>query len=214
MMELEEGSGLSAYALHHALKLHFTTKTYDFVKYHGATNITPETFEHHKNKFTYYKIARKYSLKDMKDLFVSNLVLGHGKWITEMLDPTADKNYREWKKVNQSLTYVFENDILQLFDVHCTNNLIEMGKMIRVPDSGYPKLLLYTMDHSIHLETLIIMNNLMKFMEVWDKKITDDIVYPAFAMNCEKYKPFVNYNPLMCDKILREILLETCQSPI
>ena len=41
---MNEGTGFAAFALYNALKLHFTSKSYDYFKYNGKTNVTKTTF--------------------------------------------------------------------------------------------------------------------------------------------------------------------------
>jgi hypothetical protein len=39
---------------------------------------------------------------------------------------------------------------------------------------------------------------------MWKKKIADDIVFPDFAMKCEKYKPFFNYDKVKFKSLIKE----------
>ncbi len=57
-------SGYEAFGLYQALKLHFTTDSYDYFKYAGKTNISVTTFENRKDKYHFYKLSRKYSNKE------------------------------------------------------------------------------------------------------------------------------------------------------
>ena len=68
---MSENSGYAAYVMFQSLKLHFSSKSYDYFKYHGKTNTTKDSFEKRKDKYTFYKISRKYTLEDMKDFYVS-----------------------------------------------------------------------------------------------------------------------------------------------
>ena len=39
-----DNTGFAAFALYNALKLHFTSDSYDYFKYHGKTNVSKTTF--------------------------------------------------------------------------------------------------------------------------------------------------------------------------
>jgi len=63
---MTENTGYEAYALWNALKLHFTSDSYDFFKYNGKTNVSKQSFTHNKSKYQFYKLARKYSIDELK----------------------------------------------------------------------------------------------------------------------------------------------------
>jgi hypothetical protein len=80
---MTENTGYAAFALYNALKLHFTSDSYDFFKYHGKTNISKDSFLRRKDKYTFYKLSRKYSLDELKYFYVSNFLDGD-KWVGDM----------------------------------------------------------------------------------------------------------------------------------
>jgi len=63
IFSLEEGSGFSAFALYNAIKLHFTTDSYDYFKYHGKTNVTRDNFAIRKDKYTFYTIILSITVR-------------------------------------------------------------------------------------------------------------------------------------------------------
>ena len=52
---MTENTGFAAFALYNALKLHFTSDSYDYFKYHGKTNVSKQTFTTRKDKYQFYK---------------------------------------------------------------------------------------------------------------------------------------------------------------
>ena len=191
---MSENSGYAAYVMFQSLKLHFSSKSYDYFKYHGKTNTTKDSFEKRKDKYTFYKISRKYTLEDMKDFYVSNLITGDIGWVGDMIGPVGEENYRKWQKRNQSLTYQFESDIMYLFDNH--------KNFLKSSNGEYPQLLTELMQNSITLETVVILNKFMNFLPTWKNKISDDIIWPKWNMLILKYTPFVVYNDIKCKNLL------------
>ena len=61
---MTENTGFAAYALWNALKLHFTSDSYDYFKYNGKTSISVTSFENRKDKYHFYKLSRKFTNKD------------------------------------------------------------------------------------------------------------------------------------------------------
>jgi len=172
IFSLEEGSGFSAFALYNAIKLHFTTDSYDYFKYHGKTNVTRDNFAIRKDKYTFYKLSR-------------------------------EETYKQWQKRNQSLTYRFEQDIIGLLNATQTPN-----EMLVVEDGQYPLLLKELTYNTINFETVCILNNIMNFLPMWSKKITDDVVWPSWKRRIEKYTPFIEFDKDKLKLILKESLKE------
>jgi len=196
---MTESTGFAAYALWNALKLHFTSSSYDYFKYNGKTNVSKDSFSIRKDKYSFYRLSRKYSLEELRNYMVANFVFGKSNWVGEMMGTEAEDTYKNWQKIQQSLTYTFENDIIKL---------LENEKIFEVHNGEYPFLLTSTMRYNTQLETLCILDDLMNFFPMWSKKITDDVVWPNFKMKCEKYKPFISYDKEKFKNILKEKIKE------
>jgi hypothetical protein len=199
---MTENTGFAAFALYTALKLHFTAGSYNYFKYNGKTNVSKETFLKRKDKYSFYKLSRKYSLEQLRNFFLANFIYGDSTWVGEMLGPEGDKAYSKWQKTNQSLTYVFENDIIGLIG----NDAPE--SMLVVNDGQHPTLLREVMSGTIAIETMVILNDIMNFFPMWNRKISDDIIWPNWRLKCEKYAPFVTYDKVKFKNILKEIVIE------
>ena len=202
---MTENTGFAAFSMYNALKLHFSSPSYDYFKYNGKTNVSQNTFMHRKDKFHFYKLSRKYSLQDMRDFYVSNMIVDSHTWVGNITGPEGEENYKQWQKRNQALTYRFEQDIIGLL-VTCDRP----EDMLRVPDNQLPILLSEVMRGTITLETLVILNDIMNFFPMWAKKIDDDIVWPNWKMKVEKYTPFVSYDKQKFKSILKESIHENC----
>ncbi len=113
---ITENTGFSAFALYNAIKLHFTSDSYDFFKYGGKTNVSKSNFAVRKDKYSFYKLSRKYSLQDLRDFYVANFLVKNVSWIGEIANEEGESNYKEWQKRNQSLTYRFKEDIMYILD--------------------------------------------------------------------------------------------------
>lgn len=198
---MTENTGFAAFALYNALKLHFTSDSYDYFKYNGKTNVSRDSFSNRKDKYSFYKLSRKFSLDELKGYYVANFLEHNDKWVGDMTGPIGEENYKKWQKRIHSLTYTFENDIVRLLDqVNSPNDLLS------VKSGEYPKLLQSAMQESIGLETLIILDDIMNFFPMWKKKIDDDIIWPSWKRTCEKYKPFLMYDKVKYTNILKQRL--------
>lgn len=193
---MNENNGYAAYALWNSLKLHFNTN-YDYHKYNGKTNVSKQTFANRKDKYSFYKISRKYSIEEMRDYFVANIVHKDVQWVGEISGSEGEEVYKKWQKRNQRLTYTFENDIVHLLDKYDPVDWLKVT-------NHYPKLLSELMEGNICIETVVILNDLLNFMSMWENKISDDIIWPEYQKKIKKYTPFVLYQKEKCKSLLRE----------
>jgi hypothetical protein len=198
-----ENSGFAAYALFHALKLHFTSDSYDYIKYNGKTNVTKTTFSTRKDKYSFYRLSRKFGLTELKDYYLANFLVSDVQWVGDIIGPDSEENYKKWQKRIQSLTYTFESDIIKLLDrVDVPNELLMVRK------NEFPLLMQCAQQGDITIETLIILDDIMNFFPMWEKQIYDDIVWPNFKMKCQKYKAFLHYDKEKFKQILKEKIKE------
>jgi len=198
---MSENGGYATFALFHTLHLHFTQKSYDYFKYHGKCNIGKDAFLNRRDKYVFYALSRKYNLTDIKDFFVSNLFEKPKSWIGDLNTQEGDDVYKKYQKKIQSLTYVFSNDIINLFD-----KVEKPNDIIMVKGGQEPILLKELYYGNIAAETLIILNHYLKFTDMWNEKIQDDVVYPEFMFKLKKYEPFVSFDTekfktILVDKI-------------
>lgn len=198
-----ENSGFAAFAMFHALKLHFTSDSYDYIKYNGKTNVSKTTFSTRKDKYSFYRLSRKFGLTELKDYYIANFLVDNVQWIGDILGPEAEDNYKKWQKRQQSLTYTFENDIIKLLE-----NVDNPNELLIANRNEFPKLMQYAQYGDISIETLVILDDLMNFFPMWEKEIYDDIVWPNFKMKCVKYKPFLHYDKNKFKQILKEKIKE------
>lgn len=194
-------TGYEAFGLYESLKLHFNKDSYDFFKYNGKTNISVTSFENRKDKYHFYKLSRKYTDKqDLTDFIVANLVVSEKMWVGDLLSEDADVRYRDRKKTIQSLSYTFENDCRTVFDgVDDPNSVI-------ATNGDYPVLLTKALRKEISIETLVILNHILGFFPMWNRKITDTIRWPDFRRRCDKYAAFLPQDVVKYKLILKKVI--------
>ena len=107
-------------------------------------------------------------------------------WVGDLLTEDAEVNYRSRQKILQSLSYEFTVDLTKLF-----NGIDDPNEVIKVVDGDYPVLLTYTLQKETKIETLCILNSILGFLPMWDKKITDTIRWPNLKRKIVKYTAFL-----------------------
>ena len=176
-----------SYKLYNALKLHFETDGYDAIKYHFKTSVKPTSFFKRKDKFFFAKLAKTYE-KELKEFYIANFK-NDVKYVGDMLNEGGEKYYRDHKKVMESLTYQFKTDINKLNDMDVT-----FDSLLEAEDNNHPLIIKLWMQEEIQLETIVILDSILGFVERENKKITDTIIWPDIYRKIMKYKPFVKFD--------------------
>ena len=208
---MTENTGFAAFALYNALKLHFTSDSYDYFKYHGKTNVSKQTFTTRKDKYQFYKLSRKYGIEELRDFYIANFLEGDINWVGELLQD-GDSNYAKWQKRQQSLTYTFENDIIQMFDSVDGAEFWSIEDYFKPIDGGWPMLITKLMHKKISLETVCILIDILGCMPRWEKQITEDIIWPTYHRIIKKYTPFIHYDKPKFKAILKEKIKEYAEA--
>ena len=188
------------YQTYLSMKSHFTNRKYDFFKYGGKSRATMTSFNKRKDKYWFEKTSRKYSDQQILDFLLSNFVTTDNPqnlWIGEIIN-SGERNYAEWMRRQQSLTYLFKEQSSELLSQKDLNEVFDCSK-------GHPPLLKKYLGGEISLETLTILEKVFSFVKNFDKKL-DDPVWESVSLKIKKYTPFININVFHYKKILKEVI--------
>lgn len=194
-------SAYKACCIYRALKLHFTTD-YDFLKYKGKVNYTPSQFNKNKHRFVYEKLCKKYSEEDLLKFFIANFLQNETVWVQDLLSQEAYENFVNFNKKQQSLSYIFENDLINIFGEE------NHTKIFKSNSSDFPLLLTKLLRNEVSAETVIIMNEFLNFIPKWEKNIKDDFIWPRVKTKLLKYQPFLHYDKSKFKQTLIDIVKE------
>ncbi len=190
------------YQTYLSMKSHFTNRKYDFFKYGGKSRATMTSFNKRKDKYWFEKTSRKYSDKEILNFLLANFVNTDNPqnlWIGEIIN-SGERNYAEWMRRKQSLTYLFKEQLNELLLDKNLNEVFDCSK-------GHPPLLKKYLGGEISLETLTILEKVFSFVKNFDEKLKDP-VWETVSMKIKKYIPFLNINVFHYKKILRELINE------
>ena len=190
------------YRCYLSMKNHFTKDKYDFHKYRGKSRATVQSFYKRKDRFWFEKLARNKSDEEVVDFFVSNFITctDPGKlWIGEMIKD-GEGRYTEWKKRNQSLSYVFKEETESIFSDG------NFDSMFAMDGTRHPQILKEYLRKNISIETLVILDRILGFRENFDSNLKDP-VWETVSMRMKKYSPFLNIDVQRYKKILKQVVL-------
>lgn len=190
------------FGIYKSLKLHFSQESFDFHKYHGKSKISVKAFEKRKDKWHFIKLAKKFNNIDHCISFlVANFINDDKLWVGSLLMDEADDIYINRQKVLQSLSYVFENDCLKLFD-----GIKNPNDILKVTNGEHPILLKKTMQKVTQIETLCVLNNILLFVPKWSEQISDTIIWPSYKMKVLKYSSFLPNDVTKYKMILKKVI--------
>ena len=190
------------YQTYLSMKSHFTNPKYDFFKYGGKSRATVSSFNKRKDKYWFEKTSRKYSDQEILDFLLSNFITANNPqnlWIGEIIN-SGERNYSEWMKRQQSLTYLFKEQLEELLSEKKLDEVFDCSK-------GHPPILKKYLGGDLSLETLIILEKIFSFVKKFDKTIKDP-VWETVSLKIKKYIHFININIVYYKKILRKIVNE------
>ncbi len=185
-----------SYRLYQSLKLHFETDSYDAVKYNFKTSATPQSFFKRRDKFFFAKVGKKVSnQQELVNFYVANFI-NEVAWVGEMVNEEGERNYAQYKKIHESLSYNFQNDI---------NNLDgSLDKLLTAVNGEHPPIIKRYLQGDILLESVAILNKMTGFMNRANKQITETLLWPDVYRKVTKYQSFVNPDIKKCKKIILE----------
>ena len=157
-----------------ALKQHFNHEAYDYFKYNGKINASPSSFEKRPEKFTFQKLSKH---KDPHNFLLANLI-DKDRWIRDM---TEDR-YLDWQRRQQSLAYVFKEDLGKLQQDLDTNFQPSSGRLPYIQE-------LYTRKE-ISPETITILVDKLQIWEYYNLNLNN----PLYMSRLKKYAPFIKYD--------------------
>ena len=204
MIMYDVNEGFDAYKTYLALKQHFTS-SYDYFKYNGKVRANIESFLKRKDKFFFRKLQKRYDKNELVEFFVSNFIVSGDNWIGSLVSQESEQNYALWRKNKESISYNYRNELSLLYD-YCLSNDIPYNQLVLVEDGNHPVLLRLLLQNKISLETIIILDDILRFTRYWNVKL-DDIIWDEKKKLIYKYRSFIEYDLDKCKQITKEILL-------
>ena len=197
-------TGFETYIQFMSLKQHFQSEKYDYFKYNGKMNLSPKSFDLHKDKFLYIKLSKQRSKEENRDFIVASMIKGK-VWIRDFLEEEAEETYKDYKRRRDSLTYIFKNDLNTLFDQY---DLVT--KVFSSISGQYPRLLELYITGQISPESVSILEHFTKFSRKFDSVLgKDDVIWSKHRLIISKYYPFIEYKEELCKRILKDMMEET-----
>lgn len=200
-------TGFEVYKLYLALKLHFNTD-YNYFQFNGQTKASEEKFEKRKDRFYFKRLAEYYTEPEIIGFFLSHLLDNPNFWIGSMGVSIHSKIYTEWKRKIESLFVIFCEDV-----DHLVNLKPDIDSWFKI-ESGdtHPFIIKEYFAGRICLETVVIIETLLQFVENIDSSISDGFLWPDLKKKLRNYRPFLSFDTAKYIRALKERLLRVHDS--
>ena len=198
--------GFDVYKTYLAVKLHFTTDTYDYYKYGGKVNTKLDTFTKRKDRYFFHKLSTRYAETDILDFFVANFLSDSKRWIGNLLANDGKDVYLDYKKRKEAFAYHFKQDCGNIASDFSRRNISFDDGFIPIRGQ-HPRVLRLLIQRKISYQTTIVLNHYLGFTKNWDKEITEKIVWPEISLKVTRLKPFINFNATECKLIMKEVFV-------
>lgn len=183
-----------AWRIYTTLRLHFTSDKYDFIKYQGkARNLTVEAFHQRKDKRYFYVLAKKHPGEDrLINYIVASMVVNSKIYPAYLVGDEAEKNYKNWSERQENIAQKFKEDL---------GKIEEFRRDFSVIGGQYPQVLSLFLADEISVESLAILNSMLKLDKAWSGKMNDPVTWPEISMKLRKYHPFIRYDHSLVKQI-------------
>ena len=191
------------YRYYLALRLHFTTDSYDVIEQKGRVRATKNSFFKRKDLLAIRRVAETYSDKDIVDFLVANFVSGD-RW-GGVFDVESKDRYQGWKKRIESISYTFKKEIDKAV-TYADKLGITFNQLFYCNHGQHPFIIKMYLRNDISIETLVILNKLNNFTDQLDLDLKDDLVWPGTSRIIKKYSPFLEIKKDKYNEIYRRAI--------
>jgi len=198
--------GFDVYKIYLAVKLHFTSKNYDYYKYEGKVNCKLETFTKRNDRYFFHKLSKKYGQNEILDFFVANFATDDKKWIGNLLQNDGKDVYLDFKKRKEAFTYHFRNDLVRINNDFISNNL-SFNDGFLCSNGQHPRLLRLLIQKKLSIQTAVVLDKILSFSKNWDKQINEKVVWTKISSTIARLKPFIKFNETECKMIMKDVFL-------
>lgn len=176
--------GLKAYKYYMAIKLHFSSDTFNVFVNRGRINCPRDTFNGRNDRFIFEKLAKKFDTdKELIQFYAANFMYNHENVIYAV--EQGDDYYFEYLRRKQSMTKIFSDDCDKISRIHHENNL---------PVTKNKGIMELFLGGKITLETISIIEDLEPFLFEYKQNTQFMLMFSKDLRLVEKSKGFVKYD--------------------
>jgi len=201
-------SGFEVFQHYVALKSHFNTPSYDYIKYRAKTTVKRSSYEKRNDKAFFERLANR-NMDYIIPYLVANFVENENLWVGDLtLNQESEEIYFAWRKRMSRLFTTARSDMENIRDF-LANRSLTFNDLFVVKEGSQPIIFRLLVQRYITLETYIIMDTVLGFSARFDRMLKNDYIYEQWSLKIKKYAPFLNLDKAKCHDEVKEIFLKS-----
>lgn len=197
--------GFETYKTYIAIRNHFTQKGYDYFKYNGKTKVNADSYLKRKDRFFFAKLERRLAKEERPYFFVANFIVDDRNWSGSLVTEHSMEIYTSWKNKIQSLSYKFKEECEKLKEIvdFSGKGFDDLFKA----NGSHPPLLKLFLRNEISLETMVIINRVLKYAGRWSTELEDDFTWAQIHKYIDRYDPWINIDIDRYKTIMKQVFI-------
>ena len=150
------------------------------------------------DRYFFHKMCKKYN-GELEPFLVSNFVSNESvnpKWLT---GDQASENYNKWKKNQQSITRIFDQDLKKCLDIYDSFGIM----FVTESRNSHPPIVKMIQSGKIEIQSAIILDHYLNWIDYVEREVDDEWIWPRIRNMLRKCQPFIKFNETKCKEILR-----------
>lgn len=185
--------GFEIYRTYVAVKLHFTSESYDYVEKSGRTRVTQKSFENRRDRVFFDQVAREIPRGEILPFFVANFSLRPDAWIGDLTSMTdAQTVYREWRKRILTIAESVEYDLRNISEVVVREKGVSWAEVVWPTKGNFPGVMRMKRQGMIFPETFVFLDKEFQISERCDTMFSSDHVWRRERLLLHKYGRFLS----------------------
>ena len=150
------------------------------------------------DRYFFHKLSKRYNRPELQDFLVANFAVEDSvnpKWLT---GDAAENNYKEWVKIQQSISRVFDQDLKTCIEYHRP-----FGGLFKCEAKTHPPIVKLLLQKKISIVSAIILDSYLNWTEFTNHEVDEDWVWPKLQSTLHNCQPFIKYDKVKCKIILK-----------
>lgn len=183
-------TGFEVYRHYLALKLHFTSLTYDVISAGGKTNVGQTAYMKRKDRKLFEYLASRYDEpRRVIKYLLANFAYGHDNVLYDR--SVGEEFLVRWIKTKESLSRVFLND-LQTILSFAEKNHLDVKLMFEPHKNGLNSILKLYRSEQINVESVCIIHQIIPgLLDAWAEFPENVMLFEKELLRIRKLASFV-----------------------
>mgnify|MGYP003301466233 FL=1 len=153
---------------------------------------------HRSDRYFFHKLGKRYD-KELREFLVSNFSKEDSVNPKGLLSNQDEENYTEWKKKNQSISRLFDQELKKCLDIFDSFGIM----FVTESRNSHPPIVKMIQSDKIQIQSAIILDHYLNWIDYVEREVDDEWIWPRIRNMLRKCQPFIKFNETKCKEILK-----------